>query len=411
MAQTNEKGTTSPKKTGKKKKKKNRAGRIILTVLLLLLIGAAAVFIYYLGRTVYVSYIRGNDEEADIGDITSITYETTPLSLSSKVGYYLVGVMGEEGSEGPLEMLSLVCFDKQAKSLRILQMPTATYLGSDSHFKVKKLGEVFANPQDFLWCETCRRRVYEPEIGAEGTHTVCGEALTYKTGSATVNLAEVFNYQYGLPVDGYFIFEQPTFYKLVDLLDGVKVDLAFDVKTEGAVYKKGVRLIDGKTALQYVAAENGKVQGDIDRMARFQQVFTAVMQRLFVLPEEKLTADVFQPLMGGSTPIRVAVGDTYKTVVELVKQLREVPFTKMTAYLVPGEEASSEGTAYWSVHAADLLALLQAEFNPYGDPITQGDLQIAELSNARESDLMETSLSQWTVDQAGEPTAAPTEGN
>lgn len=398
--------TTPAKKTTPKKKKKNY-GRLVLTVLMVTLIVLASLLIYKIGRAMYDSYLGGVDEEPDTSHVDPVIYETTPVSKSTKVGYYLLGVMGEEGAEGKTDLLSLVCFDKEKKTVRILQMPQDTYLGEDDTFKVKRLSEVFASPQDLLWCNVCRCRVYEPAQGADLTHTECGGKLATKEGSSTVNLVEVFNRQYGLPIDGYFIFEQDTLRKLVDLIGGVTVDLAFNVKTEEVTYEKGVRAIDGAAVLKYIAASGDGTAKDIERFARFQQVCTAVLQRLFAMEDTKMTADVFQPLMVGSTPIRVSFSDDYKSIVELVRAVSAVPFEEMAAYVLPGETASESGETYYSVHRNDVLALLNREFNPHGDPITEGDLNLTELAGGKESDLTASLLSQWVVEQ--ETPTQPTE--
>ncbi|MBO5797880.1 MAG: LCP family protein [Clostridia bacterium] len=400
MAQPQQKPVATAKKPTKKKKKKRVWGKVILSVLMVVLILAASTFIYYLGRTVYVSYLKG-DDEGGTTEVDPIVYETTPVSHSEKVGYYLLGLMGDEGAEDATDMLTLACFDKEAKTLRMMYIPAATYLGDDSAFKVKRVADVFPNPQDYVWCTTCRGRVYEPEVGKDNVHTVCGKELTTKEGSSTVNLVEVINRQYGLPVDGFFIFEQQTFVKLIDLIGGVDVNLAFDVTIEDTTYKKGPRAIDGQAALKYITAADGKIKSDIARYTRFQQVFTAAMQRLFAMDEDKLAADVFQPLMVGSTPIRLSVNDSYRTVVPLVKQLAEVPFEQMSAFVLPGEETSSDGTAYYSVHRQDLLTFLNKEFNPYGDKLTEGDLNVTELAAGKKSDLTESVLSQWVMEQTG----------
>ena len=400
MAQAQKKPATSAKTATKKKKKKKKKGygRIILTVLMVLVILAASAFIYYLGKTVYTNYVRGEDEGGTV-EVNPITYETTPVAQSEKVGYYLVGLMGEDGLSDDLQMLSLLCFDKVNKEMHILQIPRDTYLGTDGTFKVKKAGQVYANPQDYDWCDTCRKRVFAPEIAEDGTHSVCGRELVKKEGSATVNLVEIVNQQYGLPVDGYYIFEQKTLLKLVDLVGGINVDLSVDVTVEDTTYQKGVRIIDGAAALKYITSAKDTVDGDIARFDRFQQVFTALMQRLFVMDGDKLTADVFQPLMMGSTPIRVAVDDGYAKIVKLVQSLSGVPFDKMTAYVIPGEVTTSEGVTYYSVHRQELLALLNASFNPVGDPLGEGDMGAVELAAGGQTDLRETRLSQWMVEQ------------
>ncbi len=381
-----------------KKKKKNH-GRLILSVLLVILIVLASLLIYKIGRAMYDSYVGTEDDDVGNTNVNPIIYETTPVAQSTKVGYYLLGVMGDEDAEGETDLLSLVCFDKENKKVRILQMPQDTYLGEDTAFKVKRLSEVFASPQDLLWCNVCRCRVFEPAQGEDMTHTECGSKLSTKEGSATVNLVEVFNRQYGLPIDGFFIFEQATFRKLVDLIGGVTVDLAFDIRTEEVTYEKGLRAIDGAAALQYIAANGDGIEKDMARFVRFQQVCTAVLQRLFDMEDSKMAADVFQPLMVGSTPIRVSFSEDYKSIVELVRALSAVPFEEMAAYILPGEAVNESGETYYSVHRDEVMTLLNREFNPHGDPIGEGDVNLTELANGTECNLEASLLSQWVTEQ------------
>jgi len=143
---------TTPAKKPTPKKKKNNRGRIVLTVLMVVLIVLASLLIYKIGRAMYDAYIGGSEEEPDTSHVNPVIYETTPVAQSTKVGYYLLGVMGEEDAQSETDLLSLVCFDKEKKTVRILQMPQDTYLGEDDTFKVKRLSEVFASPQDLLWC-------------------------------------------------------------------------------------------------------------------------------------------------------------------------------------------------------------------------------------------------------------------
>lgn len=389
-------GTSRP---AAKKKKKKGYGRLVITILLLIFIVLTSVLIFKIGKAVFDAYLGGGGEDTPPLQVNPIPYETTPVELSTKVNYYLFGLLGEEGLEGEMDLLSLVCFDKEANTVRILQMPQDTYLGDDAAFKVKRLSEVYASPQDQVWCHQCACRVYEPGIGEGNTHKECGTVLGTKEGSSTGNLAEVFNRQYGLPIDGFYIFEQETLRDLINYVDGINVDLAANVTVEDVTYAAGVRTIDGVAALKYIAATDDTVAGDIARFDRFQQVCTAVLQRLFALDDAKLT-DVFQDLQAWDVPIRVEFGITYKEITELVKALKAVTLDNMKAYVLPGEKAVKDGETYYSVHRAEVLSLLNDEFNPHGDDLTESDIALFEIANTTPSDLAPSTLSQWKVEQS-----------
>ena len=83
-------------------------------------------------------------------------------------------------------------------------------------------------------------------------------------------------------------------------------------------------------------------------------------------------------------------------------QLGKLSRKNFTFYMMPGEASQSGGVTYYSVHKDDLTALLQAEFNPYGDPISSEDLMAEELSNTTESDTKPQTFDTLAVEQSGE---------
>ena len=53
-------------------------------------------------------------------------------------------------------------------------------------------------------------------------------------------------------------------------------------------------------------------------------------------------------------------------------ELAKVPLENIQFYVMPGEAAKKGNDTYYSIHKADLAALLQEHFNPYGAAITEG---------------------------------------
>ena len=382
------------------KKKKNSRGRRVVIILLIVLIVLIGVFLFFMGRYIYQQIVtpkKGND-------VNLSSYDTTPETDKDKVAYYVVGLLGEETAD-PVERLSLVCYDKKAKTLNILEIPQDTYIDDSALWSVNKTGSVWGNPKPVDWCDYERRRVYAEEI-ADGKHTVCGQPVTQKTGSASENLISVFNEQYSMPVDGFFMISQEAFVKLVNLMDGVDVNLEAEMKVDSVTYPAGVQTLDGDAALQYMLDKGKGVQGDVDRLVRQRKVMTALFQRLVATPEKSLREESLVPLMNGSTPIRSNLNSD--EMVELVTGLSGITPANMTAYVIPGEAASSNKVEYFSVHRTELVTLLNEAFNPYGRTITEADIQVKELVTGGESDTHKQVLSEVAVDQSGDATPETT---
>lgn len=427
-AKSGAKKTAASSQTRKKSgRRKMSPGKIVLIVLLVILILVTLAFIIVVGKTIYESLTaKKNVPEVDLTD-----FDTTPVSDQDKVAYYLVGLMGAE-DDSPTELLSLVCYDKKAGKVSILQVPQSTYIGEDPDWEVRSIGAVWPNPKPLDWCEYCRKPVYAPEI-AESKHTVCNTTLTQKAGSSYENLIGIFNDQYSMPVDQFFMVPQEAFVKLVDLVDGVDVELEADMKLGSIDYKKGVQTLDGESALAYVLRKGDGAAGDVSRMVSSRKVTVALLQRLMaaagkgVTDKDPLAKDIIGALMGGSTPIRTmttteamlsmmpepAKADKEKlsystSFAAMMAGFSKVGLSNMTYYVLPGTAATSNKVEYFSPHKAELTALLTKAFNPYGRAITEADLLLTELTEGGETDVHEQKLSELALDQTGDVTPGTT---
>lgn len=405
-----------PQKTTKKRKKRRVSpGKIIVIVLLVILIVVLGIFLYMVGKTVYESLTV--KEEGPSVNLTN--YDTTPLSDIDKVSYFIVGLMGEE-EDDTTEMLALVCYDKAAKKLNFMQIPQDTYLGETDNWTVKKIGDVWANPKPLDWCEYDRKQVFAPEI-SDGKHVTCNTPITQKEGSAVENLVKVFNDQYSMPIDNYFLLPQKAFVKLVNLVNGVDVELESDMKLADIQYTQGVQTLDGDSALEYISKRDGSgADGDIARLVRQRKVYVALFQRLLATPQQKLIDDVIGPLQNGSTPIRtssredglrsmlIAPSDEkmesmtfIKAFCEMLTDMASINTSDMTLYMMPGEAATLNSVGYFSVHKAELLTLLTDAFNPYGRAISESDLQVTEIASEKQSNLYKQTFAELAVTQSG----------
>ena len=413
-AAANRNGAAAQKKPAGTRKKNTR-GRKVVIILLVVLIVISLLFIFFTGRYLYLQ-IASPKESASDTPLSS--YDTTPETDVDKVAYFAFGLMGATATD-PTELLSLVCYDKQAKTIRILEIPMDTYLGDSDLFAVKKTSEVWGNPKPVIWCEYEAKRVYSEEV-ADGKHTYCGHEVTEKAGSASGGLISIFNEQYAMPVDNFFLLPQEALVKLVDLVDGVDVQIDSKQKLGGITYEPGVQTLGGQAALEYVLQKDKGVGGDIDRLLRQRRVMLALFQRLSAREVKDLKDNIIGPLMNGSTPIRsnsgtaamrsMLIKPSNKEMDEMTLSLAlstmlhdmgQVQLADITACVIPGEAASANSVAYYSVHRAELATLLNSSFNPYGIAVTEANLQVTELAAGGASDTHTQAMSEIAVPQSG----------
>ena len=421
MANEKRKSTASnqeaPRKTGKKKKK-NSPVRIVIKVLLVLFLLVLLAFLFVLGRFVYKEFTTEDPPFVS----PEMDYESTAKDLLPKVSYYMIGVMGESSTD-PLEMLSLVCVDKEKDTVDVLQLPATTYIGKTEGWDVTTFDTVWSSPMPLLWCDSCRHRVLDAaEIDKDNVHIPCGHTATTKKGSASGNLIDIFNDQYSMPVDAFFLFPQKAFVEMVNAVGGVDVNLTEKLKVGDVTYDKGVQTLSGEAALYYALEADYKdtPATDLKRMLYQRQVFTALFQRLTAMSEAELLDEVFDPIMGSSTPIRVdnlaqgrqalLAGMSDKTAEDtdyeaamsaMIAGMSDWQLSNMRYHILPGEAAKNGSQHVYSVHTEDLLTLLNAHFNPYGKEIGIEDLAISEVRNSKESDTQTATWDTIAVSQDG----------
>lgn len=392
---------TSSNHKNNKKGKYTRKNKAAVTVLVLIIVAAVAFLVY--GIHYVYSVIVPQDSTANI---SAVEHTTTPAADKDKVAYYIVGLLGADNSS-PTETLSVLCFDKQKKTVNILDIPQETYIGDTDNYTVKNAGEVWGNPKPLDWCTTCRRAVPASEI-KDGKHTVCGTNITQMTGSSSEDLCRLFNTQYGLPVDGYFMIPQQALVKLVNLLGGIDVNLESSMKVNNIKYNSGTQTLDGDAALYYMTNHGSGISGDIDRLVKDRKVYLALFQRLQRQTKDQLTNDSIGPLMNGSTP--VLTNFAREDMVSLLQEMNTVKSSSMTAYVLPGESAKKSGSYYYSAHKSDLLSLLSQSFNPCGLSLDDSKLGLTELATKGKVDMHQQTLSDIEVAQSGAVVTTTTGG-
>ncbi|MBP3435995.1 MAG: LCP family protein, partial [Clostridia bacterium] len=278
------------------------------------------------------------------------------------------------------------------------------YLGKDTRWLVDKSGQVWGNPAPLTFCKTEGKQIFEVNIETCRSN---GHQIEELEGSSKYNVGAIFNAM-SLPVDGYYYFSQDAFVDLIDNLGGVDVELEKAQTLGGIEYRDGVRTLDGAGALEYALKRDKGVAGDVQRLVRQRKVFLAVFQRLAAQNEEKLTTQSIGNVMGGGS--RVFFSTNRDDTVKLIRELSAIGPAKITAQILPGEATTHESTAYYSVHRAELIKVLNTDFHLYDNKATEADIQIAELVSDGASESHKQVLSEIAITQTGlnEPAAEDT---
>lgn len=388
------KDTRNRKTTGRKKK--NAKARLILLISVLVFLLLLTVF-----AVILVKNYNNRQQEKDQRQSTVNQLVTTPQALQGKVAYYVIGLLGENIETDAMEYLSVVCYDKEKQTLNVLEIPQDTYLGKDTQWSVDKSGLVWANPKPLTFCKTEGKQVFDVNVETCRSN---GHEIEQLEGSSKYNVGAIFN-ALSLPVDGYYYFSQDAFVDLIDNLGGVDVELEKAQTLGGIEYRDGVRTLDGTGALEYALKRDKGVSGDIQRLVRQRKVFLAVFQRLIAQSEEELTTQSIGNVMNGGS--RVFFSTDRTNTVALIRELSAITPGKITAQVLPGEATTHESTAYYSVHRAELIAVLNSDFHLYDNKATEADIQIAELATDGESQTYKQVMSEIAVTQTGlnEPAA------
>ena len=400
---------TAKKAAAHQAKSKKPVGKIIMwslmTVFLVLCV-VLFIVVYPLLKDMFGS---GDPNAVHVPDEDVIGFTQTPSDISDKVSYYLVGLFGEDLTT-QMESLALVCYDKDAGKVNIMEVPTDTILSNnDGHWAVRKIGNVWSNPKSITWCDNCKKQVFAPEIG-DNTHSVCGSVLTAKEGSAPTNLIEAFNYEYSMPIDNYYLFQRGSLKETVEFLGGLDVKLEKSITLGTGDDKKhfeaGVQTLSGAQVVEYMTCDKTGVNDRVNHQIARRQVWVALFQRLAALDADTMYKEVLYPVMNWDNPIKMHRLSDYmetdtKELCQLIAELGKLPKENFTFYMMPGEAAKSGGVSYYTGHKSEVAALLQQAFNPYGDPLTEANLTMEEITKTKNGDSKQQTFAQLTVEQTG----------
>jgi LCP family protein required for cell wall assembly len=142
-------------------------------------------------------------------------------------------------------------------------------------------------------------------------------------------------------VDYYILMNMEPIPSIVDEIGGVKLDVEIAMKDHGANLEKGLQVLYGKQAYDYIHWRYS-AQGDIDRIKRQQKFLSTLYKQQ---RDSGKIMDTLHIILNYSEDIKTDF--TLKQMIGLAKFMSDIPDGFVTYYTIPGQGKMINGISYW----------------------------------------------------------------
>jgi len=173
----------------------------------------------------------------------------------------------------------------------------------------------------------------------------------------------------GLNINYYITLNFEGFRKIVDTLGGVRVDVPFDMNYDDPTQnlhihlKKGVQILNGKEAEQYVRFRKGNnnkqgyAEGDLGRIKAQQEFIISFIEQKLKLKYISKADDIFF-ILKKYMKTNIKIGDI-RHYIRSVKNLRS---EDINAYTIPGRAKYIDGQSYFIINGKEVKRLIDEKF-------------------------------------------------
>lgn len=289
----------------------------------------------------------GSCVRKDSKDKDEETKEEKPQKPESENEYNFL-VMGHDRQASLTDVIMLISFDTEAKTLSLTQIPRDTYFEIDDYGYHKINGL-------YNYCMGKAREDDAKDPQLEG----CKMTAEY----LSENLGIKIHYSAVMDLDG--------FGQIVDAIGGVYMYLPYSMYYSDPGQNlyinlaKGFHTLDGDQAEQFVRFRSGYVNADLARQDAQKMFMTAFIEN-------------FKKNIGISN-----IADVAKAVIENVKTdlkltdmikfgtaLLSTDLDGITMMSLPGEAVLSQGAWYFAMNKASVAALMEKHYNVYEEKLT-----------------------------------------
>lgn len=248
------------------------------------------------------------------------------------------------------DVIMVVSLNNASGKISILQIPRDTYAGSD--IPSNKYNAVYGHhPKDASGMETLKAHIQR---------------------------------DFGITINHYAAITTKGFDLLVDSVGGVNLNVPVNMNYDDSTQdlhihlKKGMQHLNGSQAEQFVRYRKGWSEGDIGRLQaqkEFLAVFAAKLKQQNII---QLATKVLPSLFPPNFISDMSIND----MVPYGLAAKKIDMKNINIYTAPGEPytSSKNSLSLYSVHRDELLKIINENFMPQGESITQDDMAIKELT-------------------------------
>lgn len=376
------------------KKRKQRKLYIILGVcvfVLILIIVSFAAFLKYYKPALNPnppSFITGNDsdpltvqtKDTDSSGNKKDPNEQVPQindTYARREDVYNFLVLGIDRAANLSDVIMIVSYDVKNDDIHVLSLPRDTYINVGSNYH--KLNAYFS---------------------ASYNHSASKGEARYK--DAIKSMADFLEQGLCIRLDRYVCVDTEGFREIIDAVNGVDMDVPFDMDYEDPeqdLYihlKAGYQHLDGAQAEQFVRYRSGYINGDIGRISAQKLFLTALVNQVKNNFNVSTVVSVAKAALQYVTTDLSAADIGY-----FAKYALGVDMSKITFTTMPGEGVINPdtGASYYVMYAENMRQIVNTQFNVYTREITRDVF----LSNAKHFTSTESYISSVFTTEISDP--------
>lgn len=284
--------------------------KIIAALLVIFCVMAAVVTNYILDSFNYKNNLKASVEPQNESGEEPNDME----GFSNSVNILLLGIDKTEERESWLgiyrtDTIAIARINLDTKKIKVLNIPRDTYTFVPIEGKKDKINHAYAYG------------------------SLQGDGV-----KATIDAVNKFT---GKTIDYYFLMDMEPIPSIVDEIGGVKLDVEIDMKDHGADLSKGLQLLNGKQAFDYIHWRYS-AGGDIDRIKRQQKFMSALFKQQRDSGKILETLDI---ILKHKDSMQTNL--SLKQMIALAKFMKEVPDGSVSYLTIPGSGKMIDGISYW----------------------------------------------------------------
>ncbi len=344
---------------------------IVLSIVLVILIAVSAVI-------AYAWFNKPEDKSGEFGDLPTLPKETTDEVLSSETndddnnqtdsspttqkGVYNFLLLCKDRVGLNTDVMIIINFNTDSKKITVLQIPRDTYIGLDSY--QGKINGLYAH--------------YYMQSKNKGDKN--------PTTSGLREMCKTLQYNMYMPLQGGVVLNLEGFCNIVDILGGVTVNVPADMKyvdESQNLYinlKKGIQVLDGDKAEQFVRFRSGYVAADLGRMDA-QKIFMSAL-----LKKVKSSFNVETIVKLANQVIEHVTIDNISTldIISYAKCLLEMDLENINFVSMPGLNAGAAHSWCQIMVRKNMYEIINENFNIYETDIPEELFDVDRVFTTRE---------------------------